>query len=160
MHLGRLHAGTGHAGGEDHRCKMPLAVLAGKSLRNKKRRGHFIAAYDGFHLDGAVHGPVVVIDRLYIHAIDFGVLIVDEALADDLQFLLRTPIATHVDEHGIGMEDVFECVGVLGGHQVPDLLGEVGKRLRLGRMRLVIKHRELALGKGTDAQHQGKGKGE
>lgn len=64
--------------------------------------------------------PVVGIDLLDIHAIDFRVFVMDKATADSGEFL----------------------------GTVPDPLGKVGKRLLLDAVRPVIEHREGPLGIG------------
>ena len=96
----------------------------------------------------AVHGPVVGIDLLDIHAIDFRVLVVDKATADSGEFLGTVPVPAHMDKHGIGVEDLLQRIGIFVGHKVPDPLGKVGKRLRLDAVRPVVEHREGPLGIG------------
>ena len=96
----------------------------------------------------AVHGPVVGIDLLDIHAIDFRVFVMDKATADSGEFLGTVPVPAHMDKHGIGVEDLLQRIGILGGHQIPDSLGKIGERLRLDAVRPVVEHREGPLGIG------------
>ena len=100
----------GGTSGEDHGGHPPFTVFAGEGLGHKEGSGHDIvgAAQRSIQLDCAVHGPIVIVDLLHIHAINLGVLIVDEALADNHQFLGAVPVSAHVDEHGIGMIDFLQ----------------------------------------------------
>ena len=106
----RIYPGTSRTRGEDHGSHPPLFILAGKSLGYKEGRSDdiFGTAQRCIQFDGAVHGPVFVIDLLDVYAIDLSVLVMKPALADGLEFLGAIPVAAHVDEHGIGMENLFQ----------------------------------------------------
>lgn len=104
-----INARSGCARGEYHGSHPPFAVFAGKSLRHKEGGGHDIvcSAQRSVQFDGAVHRPVVLVNLLHIHAIHFCMLVMDESLANNHQLLGAVPVAAHMDEHGIGVEDFF-----------------------------------------------------
>ena len=151
--LAGFNPGAGGAGGKDHGGEPPFPVFPGKGLGHEKRRRDDVvtSAQRRIQLDGAVHGPVVGIDLLDIHAIDFRVFVMDKATADGAEFLGTVPVPAHMDEHGIGVEELLQRIGIFVGHKVPDPLGKVGKRLRLDAVCPVVEHREGLLGTGRQS---------